>query len=110
MVGQIKDVKERNKTVAQNKAAKDSQEEETVLVGNAKFTKKKHQEKAPLTTAQKLRMLRATKNKQKQLEKSKDGSTESLEDTEYGSVNMEEDQKDQKLVHASMRTAAMKLY
>jgi len=67
MVGQIKDVKERrNTTVAQNKAAaKDALEDETVQVGNAKFTKKVSVSKAPLTTAQKLRLLRATKNKNK---------------------------------------------
>ena len=67
MVGQIKDVKERrNTTVAQKKAAaKDAPEDETVQVGNAKFTKKASLPKAPLTTAQKLRLLRATKNKNK---------------------------------------------
>ena len=39
-------------------------------------------------------------------------SAESLgEDTEYGSMNLDDDaQKDQKLVHASMRLAAKKLY
>lgn len=71
--------------------------------------------KPPLTTAQKLRLLRANKNKansKKQLERSKDGSTESLgEDTEYGSMNLDDDgSKDLKLVHASMRMAAKKLY
>ena len=44
MVGQIKHVKERNKSVVQNIIV---EEDETVQVGNAKFTKKK----APLTTA-----------------------------------------------------------